>query len=186
MEEHTMNLGQRIIVMGSSGSGKSTLARQLGERLDLPVVHMDTLSWQPGWVETPKDELEQAILIAAAQPKWVIEGNYQKWGLDERLARADTVILLDLNRFTCLYRAFKRRVMYHGRSRPCMTQGCNERITWWLITWIWGYPRRARGKTLTWLAEIPPPKQVFHLKGRRTVRKFLQIVETDANPPVLY
>jgi len=41
------------------------------------------------------------------------------------------------------------------------------------VTWIWGYPKRARGKTIAWLAEIQPPKQVFHLKGNRAVKQFL-------------
>jgi len=172
-----MNLGSRIMVMGSSGSGKSTMAQRLGELTGLPVTHLDTLSWRPGWVEAPKDEFERELRAVIAQPEWVIDGNYQKWALNERLERADTVIFLDFNRYTCLYRAFKRRVMFHGKSRPDMTEGCKERITWWLVKWIWGYPRRTRGKTLAWLAGIAPPKQVFHLKGSRAVRRFLEKFE---------
>jgi len=171
-----MNLGQRIMVMGSSGSGKSTMARTLGERLSLPAVHCDTLLFHPGWVARPNDEVDANIRAAADQPKWVIDGNYSRTQ-DYRLERADTVILLQMNRWLCLWRAIKRRVKYHGKSRPCMTEGCNERITWWLIKWIvWNYPRKHL-RSLAWLAEIPPTKQVFHLKGRRAVKKFLAKLE---------
>ena len=173
-----MNLGKRIMIMGGSGSGKSTLARQLGERLGLPVVHLDTLAWQPGWVGTPEAALERAVYAAADAPEWVFDGNWMKTR-DYRLARADTVIYLDFNRCHCLWRVIKRRVMYHGKSRPSMTQGCNEKIDWALIQWIWGYPRKRRDM-LAWLAEIKPPKQVYHLRGRRAVKRFLQQLEEGA------
>jgi len=168
-----MDLGQRIMVIGSSGSGKSTMAKRLGEITGLPVIHMDTIYWQPGWVATPADEVHERAIAAADRPAWVFDGNHSK-SRDYRMERADTVIYLDFNRFTCLLRAFKRRIMYAGKTRPDMGEGCNERLTWWLITWIWGYPKRARGKTLEWLSTIGPPKQVYHLKGNRAVRDFLR------------
>ena len=46
---------QRIAIVGPAGSGKSTLARQLGDVLDLPVVHLDALFWQPGWREPSRE-----------------------------------------------------------------------------------------------------------------------------------
>jgi len=168
-----MKLGSRIMVMGSSGSGKSTMAKRLGESTGLPVVHLDSISWSPGWVETPKDIFEAKLREAADRPAWIIDGNYRSWGLDYRLERADTVIFLDFSRCTCLLRALKRWVKYYGRTRPDLGEGCPEKIDMWLIKWIWGYPKRARGKTLEWLSAIGPPKQAYHLKGNRAVKRFL-------------
>jgi len=32
---------KRIAIVGISGSGKSTFARRLGEKLGIPVIHLD-------------------------------------------------------------------------------------------------------------------------------------------------
>ena len=51
----------KIAILGTSGSGKSTLAKRLGETYGLPVLHMDTVHFLPGWVERPFAE-EEAIV----------------------------------------------------------------------------------------------------------------------------
>ena len=53
--------GKTVGLLGPSGSGKSTLAKRLGERYGLPVLHMDTVHFLPGWVERPFAE-EEAIV----------------------------------------------------------------------------------------------------------------------------
>jgi len=172
-----MNLGKRIMVIGSSGSGKSTTARRIGEITGLPVFHMDNLWWLPGWQPRDPDEMYAMHTDIIAQPEWVFDGNYSSTR-DERMQRADTVIFLDFHRTTCLWRVIKRRAMYHGKSRPDMTKGCHEKLDWQLIKMIWGHQKKRAGK-LAWLAEIPPPKQVFHLKGNRAVKKFLQEIARE-------
>lgn len=41
----------KIAVIGYSGSGKSTLAGVLGERYDIPVLHLDRVHFLPDWQE---------------------------------------------------------------------------------------------------------------------------------------
>ena len=53
----------KIAILGTSGSGKSTLAKRLGETYGLPVLHMDTVHFLPGWVERPFAEEEALSLI---------------------------------------------------------------------------------------------------------------------------
>jgi len=33
----------KIMIIGCGGSGKSTLAKRLGEKLKLPIIHLDQL-----------------------------------------------------------------------------------------------------------------------------------------------
>lgn len=46
----------RVAIVGSGGAGKTTFARRLGERLGLPVIHLDEHYRRPGWVATPSRE----------------------------------------------------------------------------------------------------------------------------------
>ena len=80
-----------------AGRGKSTLARAIGARLDIAVVHLDALFWNPGWVQTEPAVFRARVAATAAHDAWVMDGNYTGT-LDLRLARASAVIWLDLPR----------------------------------------------------------------------------------------
>ncbi len=139
----------RVLIIGPCGSGKSTLARELAPRMGLPLVHMDQLGWQPGWVETGKAELNARLAEVVAQDRWLIEGNYGST-LGPRLARADTVIYLDFPIRLCLWRLVKRIASHRGRSRPDMPEGCPERFDaaffWYVMTWNAGPRPRTEAK----------------------------------------
>ena len=82
---------ERIVIIGCGGAGKSTLARQLGEKLDIPVVHLDKLFWRPGWVQVSKEEFDKLHREALAREKWIMDGNFDRT-MEERITRSDTVI----------------------------------------------------------------------------------------------
>jgi adenylate kinase family enzyme len=129
---------RRVLIIGPCGSGKSTLARELAPRLGLPLIHMDQLGWQPGWVETDKPDLRAKVDHAVAGETWLIEGNYGSV-LAPRLERADTVIYLDFPIRLCLSRLIRRIVTHRGRARPDMPEGCPERFDlaffWYVLNW---------------------------------------------------
>ena len=93
---------QRIVILGNAGSGKSTLARRIGERLRLPVVHLDKLFWGPGWSKPETKVFRARVGAAVAGAGWVCEGNYYWQTFDLRLPKADLVVWLNTPRITCL------------------------------------------------------------------------------------
>lgn len=77
----------RIAVLGYSGAGKSTLARALGERYTIPVLHLDTVQFTPGWLERDREEAQRMVHAFLENPEWVIDGTYSKFEYDRYLKR---------------------------------------------------------------------------------------------------
>lgn len=89
-----MNEYKRILIVGCSGAGKSTLSVKLSDMLDLPVVHLDALFWNEGWMPTPKTEFREKLQQALEEPEWIIDGNFNST-MEMRATYADLVIFLD-------------------------------------------------------------------------------------------
>ena len=164
---------QRVAVIGCCGAGKSTLARNLGDRLNLPVIHLDTYYWQPGWQATDGDrwlEIQQELI---AEESWIVDGNYGST-LDLRLAAADTVIWLDFGRCLCLWRVIKRYIRYPGKTRPDMATKCPERLNWEFMQYVWNFSKLHRFEIIEKLAKYQEDKQIIVLQHPRQVLDLLQ------------
>ena len=166
---------KRVVIVGSGGAGKSTLATALGARTGLPVVHLDQRYWGPGWTPKPEAEWQAAVRELAAADEWIIDGNYSPT-LPARLARADTVLFLDLPRLVCLWAVTRRALRYWGRSRPEMAEGVKENLRRSFLRWIWDYPSKSRPHVLARLAELPPEVEVVQLRSRRAICYWLASV----------
>ena len=134
---------ERVLVIGSPGAGKSTLATELARRTALPLFHLDKLHWKPGWVEPGQAEFDAVLTDVTAQPRWIIDGNYGRT-LPLRLARADTVIDLDLPAWRCVIQAIGRVARSHGTVRPDMAPDCPERIDLEFLHYIAAFRTRNR------------------------------------------
>jgi len=166
-----MELGRRIMIIGSGGSGKSTLARQLGDKLALPVIHLDKEYWNAGWVEMPKEEWYEKQRKLMAEPAWIADGNFGG-SLEIRLGRADVVIFLDYNRFVCLGSVVKRWLTSIGKTRADMADGCPEKMDLDFLKWVWQFPKGGR-RTIIEKMERYPSVKVITIRNRRKLKRFL-------------
>lgn len=167
---------RRILVIGSGGSGKSSFARRLGTQLALPVIHLDRLYWQPGWVEPPAAQWAKQLDELTRQEAWVLDGNYSKT-LAARLQACDAVVFLDRPRLVCLWRVLARGLRYFGRCRPDMAPGCPERLSLDFLLWVWRYPSRSRPKVLALLEAYRSGRDVVCLCRDAQIEAFLSSLE---------
>lgn len=139
-------------MIGCGGAGKTTLSRELGELLDLPVIHIDGHYWREvagERIESSAEEWASCHADLVGGQRWVIDG--MKLGvLPDRLRRADTVIYLDLSTLACLSGIARRRFRFRGQVRPEL--GIYDRITWQFLRWVLSFRRRQRPAILKLLA----------------------------------
>jgi adenylate kinase family enzyme len=165
---------KRIMIVGGPGSGKSTLAGVLGERLGLPVFHMDKIHWKEDWVERPRAEKIPMALAVEAGEAWVFEGGMSST-YESRVAHADVLVWLDLPVGLRLWRVTKRLFRYLGKAegRPDLPKGCVERIhpeTFSFFWFIWKSRNSARIKIAQLVTHAAADLSVVHLQSPRDVR----------------
>ncbi|MGB3341209.1 MAG: DNA topology modulation protein [bacterium] len=161
------------MIIGCGGAGKTTLAYEIGKILGIDVTHLDLLFWKPGWEETEKLKWKQIVMEISLRKQWIIDGNYGST-IDMRLSTADTIIFLDMTRYSCLWHVFKRRIVFNGRTRPDLTKGCPERLSWSFIKWIWTFPKLKRPGLLEKLDACKNQKNVIILQSGKEVKSFLE------------
>lgn len=148
---------RRVVVLGRGGAGKSTLARGLGARTGLPVIELDGVFWQPGPEPMPPDTWRHVQQELADRDAWILDGDLGPYDVVEvRLARADTVVLLDFGLARCAWRALRR-------SR--------ENMDFW--RWLVTYRRRERPRLLTAIREHAPGATLYVLRNPHAVARFL-------------
>ena len=166
----------KIQVIGFSGSGKSTLAGELAEKLQLPVMYLDTVFWLPGWEMRPREEQSQILseFLKAHPEGWVIDGNYSKNHYDERMEAADRILFLNFNRFLCLYRILKRRIMYRNRTRDSITEGCDEKIDFAFVKWAFWDSRTRKAKAKFRTLRERYPDKLIELRSPKAVEAYMK------------
>ncbi len=170
---------KRIVFLGCAGSGKSTFSKRLGEKLNIPVTHLDTLYWKPGWVEEEKEIFIKKQLEIIEQDTWIMDGNYRD-SLELRLERCDTIIYLDVPRIVSIFGIYQRYFTYKNKSRDSITAGCEEKIDSSFFNWVWHFNKRSRPMLMDKINKTNG-KNILIFKTRKALRKYIDSINEDAS-----
>ncbi len=162
---------KRVIVIGCPGAGKTTLAIKLGQKTGLPVVHLDSLFWLPGWTQRPREEFDRLLMEELQKDAWIVDGNYGRT-MPLRMEACDTVVCLDSPTIVCILGVIKRVITNHGKTRVDMGKDCPERFDWEFLKFVWNFRKNERKKLLRAM-EDNRHKEIIVLKNRRQVKKYL-------------
>ncbi len=116
--------------MGPSGTGKTTLCRNLGKKLKLTYLHLDSVYWEKDWEHKDKETFNEWMeIFLRKHNNWVIDGNYTNNNhFRYRLDLADTIVYLDFGKQTALQGIHQREQQYKHTVRSDMAEGCVEGI----------------------------------------------------------
>lgn len=168
----------KIAIIGYSGSGKSTLAKRLSEAYKTDVLHFDTVQFLPNWeIRSEEEKLKITKEFLDSHASWIIDGTYSKLYYDRRMEEADVIIMLLFNRFSCLFRAFRRYLNYKNTTRPDMAEGCNEKFDFDFASWIlWrGRSRKTKDRHKRLISEYAD--KVVVIKNQRQLDKYIKTIE---------
>lgn len=117
----------KIVVIGYAGSGKSTISKRIAQKYNLPLLYLDCVHFLPNWQKRDlKEEREIVCQFINENENWIIDGNYFDVLFDERLEKADKIVVFKFGRLSCLYRAYKRSIEYRDKPRESMNNECEE------------------------------------------------------------
>ncbi len=171
---------KRIAIIGNAGSGKSTLSQKLHKITNLPIYYLDQYYWKPRWVRTEPYEYKKMHDAICDKQEWIIDGINLRV-MEYRIQRADMVIFLDIPRYLCFYRIFKRTFKNYGKETPSSAKGCPERFNWEYIKflkWVWDFKKKYPAKIQEFLSQYPE-KQSYIFKSQPEVYAFIESVKKN-------
>ena len=121
-----MDLGTRLVVVGTSGSGKTTMAKRLAHLLAVPHVELDSLYFGPNFSTVPESVLRERVATAIEEDHWVTDGN-KRAVRDLVWPRADTIIWLDYPAAVTLWRLGRRALRRTASLRTQAAQAGDTR-----------------------------------------------------------
>lgn len=167
----------KIIITGNGGTGKSTLADKLGKKLNLPVTHLDTITFGRNWVRLDENEHKQKLTEILSGGKWIVEGWSYQSTMKTRMDVSEIIIYLAYPAWFSYLNALKRHLQYTFRQNPYDPPN----------SWIWKKTiRMFKAMNLVrkvyepefklWLDEYKNSKLIFVIKKRKELKALENIL----------
>ena len=159
----------KIAVLGYAGSGKTYLSDYIAEKKNIPVLHLDDIKWDKEWKPVDDSVVLPKVADFMAKEDWIIDGYYTYLMIDERLQKADKIVLLQLPRATCFCRAVKR-------TKSRRQDGYVNDMNWWFVKFtLFGCRNKERRNYYAEIAKKYSDKTVV-LKTKRQVKEFMRSI----------
>ncbi|BCY11037.1 topology modulation protein [Actinoplanes sp. L3-i22] len=164
---------QRIAIVGNGGAGKTVLANRLGAVLGIPVTHLDDLRYAEDGTTVAENTFADQQQAIVAGESWIVEGNSLA-SMPIRLARADTVIVVDPHPLVCLLGILQRRLRYRGGRHP---DGVFDRINGSFLWYVgWRYRRDHLPRVQACISDHFRGAVVVHLTRREQANLYLDVM----------
>ena len=154
-----MQRATRFAIIGNAGSGKSTLAWQLAGELDIALLDLDIVAWEPDRVAVQRSHAAASADVTAFcrfYPAWVVEGCYPDL-IQATLKYRPHLLLLDPGMDQCLANC---------RSRPWEPHKYKSRAE----------QDRKLGVLLAWVADY------YHREGDMSLQSHEALFEAYRGP----
>ncbi len=116
---------RRAVILGNERAGKSTVARALSHIYQLPHIDLDHLTTGT-YPPVTGEAFVRRVHAVLAQPKWIIDGDYQRRLDDMVISQAELAVWLDLPFRVSLLAAHPSLRVVHLRSQ--------KQVDAWLAT----------------------------------------------------
>lgn len=166
---------ERVVIIGNSGSGKTYLAQRMADCLDLNVIHLDELFWEPGGFDQKRPEVLVDVEIAnfALSQFWIVEGVFGELAR-EFFQYAEILIWLDMDWATCMAGLRARHAENSkGSSRVETEESFRKLLKWASEYWQRLGPRSYKGHQQLF-SEFRGRK--IRLASRRAIENFLDTI----------
>lgn len=159
----------KIAVLGYAGSGKTYLSDYIAQKKNIPVLHLDDIKWDKEWKPIDDSVVLPKVADFMVKEDWIIDGYYTYLMIDERLQMADKIVLLQLPRMTCFFRAVKQ-------TKSRRQDGYANDMNWWFVKFtLFGCRNKERRSYYAEIAEKYKDKTVV-LKTKQQVKEFMRSI----------